>query len=79
MKIELSKPSLPERKLVGVLNDKGTLFLRFQNYLDGDKANTVTLGSSNSVVQTNGSRTIEEILGNYGTPIYEGDEVTIKF
>jgi hypothetical protein len=77
MKIEVQTNETP-RKLVAITRG-GMLFLRFESS-HAPSQKTVILGGEwtedKSAGTTNGTATIETIGG---TPIYEGDTVTITF
>jgi hypothetical protein len=71
-----------ERELVGFISKEGGLFLRFNDH-QAPTQRTAVLGSrihgDKSTVSLNGTGTIDQIISTDATPIYEGDEITIKF
>lgn len=83
MKIEVKRPVQPERKLVGLIDERnGTLFLRFSDSKVPGQRTAVLNGNYNrnkEVVRLNGTGSLEDITGGSRKPIYEGDEVVLKF
>ncbi|PHS22205.1 MAG: hypothetical protein COA84_13625 [Robiginitomaculum sp.] len=82
MKIKIEKAQ-PERELVGLLGDKGQLFLRFESSMAPNQRTVVLNGIGSgefaSVVKTNGTFSIEAIGHQEHTPIYKGDTISITF
>lgn len=80
MKIKLNADK--GRKLVALLDEEtGALFLPFRDSrMNSQKTAVINSAfSATGTVTLNGSATIHE-LGTFGrTPIYEGDEIILKF
>jgi hypothetical protein len=78
MKIEV-QTNIPRRKLVGKLSDEGVLNLLLHNYVN-QAQKTASLGHSwagtEGTIFVNSEVSLDCIEG---TPIYEGDTVTITF
>lgn len=80
MKITTNLPTEKARMLVGRLSPQGTIFLRFSSH-HAPTQKTVTMNGSHARVPTtvvpNGTDDIDGMTSLH--PIYEGDEITIKF
>lgn len=82
MKIKVKRPVQPERKLVGLIDERsGSLYLRFSDSKAPDQRTAVLNGrcGPDKTVCLNGTGSLEEISGGLRKPIYEGDKVVIKF